>query len=83
MDANEALDRRIDELCRENERLRQEIKTLEWECEYVEHMYQSVRSVLRNVVRTICATCPDKDMCEHCYLRPYLYHEDGRYREEA
>lgn len=83
MDAREALERRIDDLCRENEQLRQEIKTLERECEAVEHMYQSVRSVLRNVVRTICATCPDEDMCEHCYLRPYLYHEDGRYREEA
>ena len=83
MDARETLERRIDELCAENERLRQEINTLERECEYIEHMYQSTRSVLRNVVRTICATCPDKDMCEHCYLRPYLYHEDGRYREEA
>lgn len=83
MDARETLERRIDELCRENEQLRQEIKTLERECEAVENMYQSVRSVLRNVVRTICATCPDKDMCERCYLRPYLYHEDGRYREEA
>ena len=83
MDARETLERRIDELCAENERLRQEIKTLERECEAVESMYQSVRSVLRNVVRTICATCPDKDMCERCYLRPYLYHEDGRYREEA
>lgn len=111
MDARETLERRIDELCRENEqlrgtvdrligrsfrtadkmdylnaeteRLRQEIKTLERECEAVEHMYQSVRSILRNVVRTICATCPDKDMCERCYLRPYLYREDGRYREEA
>jgi len=83
MDARETLERRIDELCRENEQLRQEIKTLECECEYIEHMYQSVRSILRNVVRTICVTCPDKDKCEHCYLRPYLYHEDGRYREEA
>ena len=70
MDARETLERRIDELCRENEQLRQEIKTLERECEAVENMYQSVRSVLRNVVRTICVTCPDKDMCEHCYLRP-------------
>lgn len=83
MNARETLERRIDELCRENEQLRQEIKTLERECEYIEHMYQSTRSILRNVVRTICATCPDKDMCECCYLRPYLYHEDGRYREEA
>lgn len=83
MDARETLERRIDELCRENEQLRQEIKTLECECEYVERMYQSVRSILRNVVRTICFTCPDKDMCEYCYLRPYLYHDDGRYREEA
>lgn len=74
---------RVGQLEAENAKLRQEIKTLEFECECVEHMYQSVRSILRNVVRNICATCPDKDMCEHCYLRPYLYHEDGRYREEA